>query len=105
MVEPSIRCPQCGTTNPLQAQFCMRCGTALVQRCPTCGRANPSGAQFCLQGGAPLQGTGAAERRAGTVLVADAAGSTPVTTQLDPEPMRALTARFLAAMPGDTTRS
>src|SRR2546426_858823 len=76
MVEPSIRCPQCGTTNPLQAQFCMRCGTALVQRCPTCGRANPSGAQFCLQCGAPLLGTGAAERRVVTVLFADLAGST-----------------------------
>src|SRR2546422_8376752 len=104
MVEPSIRCPQCGTTNPLQAQFCMRCGTALVQRCPTCGRANPSGAQFCLQCGAPLQGTGAAERRVVTVLFADLAGSTRVTRQLDPEPMRALIARFFAAMREEITR-
>ena len=104
MVEPSIRCPQCGTTNPPQAQFCMRCGTALVQRCPTCGRVNPSGAQFCLQCGTPLQGTGAAERRVVTVLFADLAGSTRLTKQLDPEPMRALIARFFAAMREEITR-
>src|SRR3989449_2592052 len=104
MVEPSIRCPQCGTTNPPEAQFCMRCGTALVQRCPTCGRVNPSGAQFCLQCGTPLQGTGAAERRVVTVLFADLAGSTRLTKHLDPEPMRTLIARFFAAMREEITR-
>src|SRR2546425_7258072 len=104
MVEPSLRCPKGGTPSPPQAQFCMRCGTALVQRCPTCGRANPSGAQFCLQCGTPLQGAGAAERRVVTVLFADLADSTRLTKHLDPEPMRALIARFFAAMREEITR-
>src|SRR2546429_6747326 len=97
-------CQNGATTTPPQAQFCMRCGTALVQRCPTCGRVNPAGAQFCLQCGTPLQGTGAAERRVVTVLFADLAGSTRLTKQLDPEPMRALIARFFAAMREEITR-
>src|SRR5437870_13657593 len=71
-VESSTRCPQCGTSNPPQAQFCMQCGTL-------------------------LQGTGAAERRVVTVLFADLVGSTRLTKQLDPEPMRTLIARFFAA--------
>src|SRR2546427_4344416 len=104
MAAPPTRSPQCGTTTPPQAQFCMRCGTALVQRCATCGRVNPSGAQFCLQCGTPLRGTGAAERRVVTVLFADLAGSTRLTKQLDPEPMRALMARFFAAMREEITR-
>src|SRR5438874_823594 len=28
-VESSTRCPQCGTSNPPPAQFCMQCGTPL----------------------------------------------------------------------------
>ncbi len=82
----------------------MRCGTALVQRCSNCGAANPVGAHFCLQCGAPLQGTGAAERRVVTVLFADLAGSTLLAKTMDPEPMRALTARFFAAMGEEIAR-
>src|SRR5437870_11958496 len=78
-VESSTRCPQCGTSNPPQAQFCMQCGTL-------------------------LQGTGAAERRVVTVLFADLVGSTRLTKQLDPEPMRTLITRFFAAMREETAR-
>src|SRR3989442_5984172 len=78
-VESSTRCPQCGTSNPPQAQFCMQCGTL-------------------------LQGTGAAERRVVTVLFADLVGSTRLTKQLDPEPMRTLIARFFAAMREEIAR-
>src|SRR5437667_3350912 len=78
-VESSTRCPQCGTSNPPQAQFCMQCGTL-------------------------LQGTGAAERRVVTVLFADLVGSTQLTKQLDPEPMRTLIARFFAAMREEIAR-
>lgn len=98
MIGTPAPCPQCGTTNPPEAQFCMRCGTALVRPCPNCGATNPSSAHFCLACGAPLVRTGAAERRVVTVLFADLAGSTRLTRQLDPEPMRTLIAGFFAAM-------
>jgi len=48
--------------------------------------------------GTPLVRTGAAERRVVTVLFADLAGSTRLTRELDPEPMRTLIGRFFAAM-------
>jgi len=102
--ESTVPCPQCGAGNPPDAQFCMRCGTALVQRCPSCGAINPAGAHFCLQCGAPLQQTRAAERRVVTVLFADLVGSTLLATGMDPERMRALTARFFSAMGEEIAR-
>src|SRR2546427_2751083 len=78
-VESSTRAPRGATTDPPQAQFCMQCGTL-------------------------LQGTGAAERRVVTVLFADLVGSTRLTKQLDPEPMRTLIARFFAAMREEIAR-
>ena len=57
-----------------------------------------------MQCGTLLQGTGAAERRVVTVLFADLVGSTRLTKQLDPEPMRTLIARFFAAMREEIAR-
>lgn len=96
--EQIIRCPQCGRDNPADAQFCMRCGTALTRACPSCGATNPLGAHFCLECGSPLAGTGLAERRVVSVLFADLVGSTSLTTSLDPEPMHAIIGRYFAAM-------
>ncbi len=103
-VEPSVHCPQCGADNPPQAQFCMRCGSAVVQPCPSCGAPNPSGTQFCLRCGTPLRTASAAERRVVTVLFADLAGSTRLATTLDPEPMRTLIGSFFAAMREEIAR-
>lgn len=47
-------CPNCGTTNPRGARFCIACGQALPLVCPTCGTHNPSVARFCMQCGTPL---------------------------------------------------
>lgn len=99
-----VSCPNCGTANPGDAQFCMRCGTALTKRCPACGAANQLAAHFCLRCGTPLARTGVAERRVVSVLFADLVGSTLLTQKLDPEPMRALIGRYFAAMREEITR-
>ena len=52
-----VSCPSCGTANPADAQFCMRCGTALTQRCLNCGATNALDAHFCLRCGTPLART------------------------------------------------
>lgn len=94
----AIRCPRCGMENPPQAQFCMHCGTPLVQRCPLCGAANPPDAHFCLRCGAPLRGEQVPERRVVSVLFADLVGSTSLVGRLDPETTRRLVGEYFAAM-------
>jgi len=93
-----IRCPRCDTLNPAEAQFCMRCGTPLVQHCAVCGAENPLDAHFCLRCGAPLRGAQAPERRVVSVLFADLVGSTSMTGRLDPEAMRRIIGDYFAAM-------
>ncbi len=90
--------------NPPGAQFCMRCGTALLQQCPVCGALNPRDAHFCLRCGTPLAATLSAERRIVSVLFADLVGSTPLTVRLDPEPMRAIIADYFSAMREEVER-
>src|SRR3990170_1514964 len=97
MIE-TVRCLRCGQENPREAQFCMRCGAALSRTCPACGTENPLEARFCLNCGAPLAPARATERRLLTVLFADLVGSTPLTSSLDPERMRAIMADYFAAM-------
>ncbi|MDQ7849428.1 MAG: adenylate/guanylate cyclase domain-containing protein [Armatimonadota bacterium] len=98
-VDPgTIRCPRCGMENPPQAQFCMHCGSPLVQRCHLCGAPNSLEAHFCLRCGAPLRGEQAPERRVVSVLFADLVGSTSLVGRLDPETMRRLIGEYFAAM-------
>lgn len=52
-----MTCPECQTTNPDNARFCIGCGRALPRICPTCGTANPPTARFCNQCGTPLPGS------------------------------------------------
>lgn len=54
-----MKCPQCGTSNPEEARFCMECGLVLekhAEPCPSCGNINPPQAKFCLECGASLTG-------------------------------------------------
>ena len=76
----------------------MRCGTSLTQRCPNCGATNTLGAQFCFRCGTPLGVAAATERRVLSVLFADLVGSTQLVARIDPEPMRALIGQYFAAM-------
>ncbi|MCI8513563.1 MAG: SPFH domain-containing protein [Lachnospiraceae bacterium] len=47
-------CPNCQTSVPAGARFCMGCGQPLAPVCPNCGEEIPSGARFCMHCGQPL---------------------------------------------------
>lgn len=65
---PSLTCPSCGHENPLDAQFCAQCGTALRDgteqahnhehgaglTCPRCHEVNEPGSRFCYNCGLPF---------------------------------------------------
>src|SRR6202158_4450866 len=108
-----MQCPTCHHENKPAARFCESCGTTLARRCPSCGEELATQARFCAACGtavaAPLprepvqdEHTGAAvaasvpdgERRQLSVLFCDLVGSTALSTQLDPEDYRALTAPY-----------
>ena len=93
-----MRCPNCSKENPPDAQFCMRCGTALTRACPACGATNSLASQFCLRCGSPLGQTTLAERRVLSVLFADLAESTTLSQRFDPERMRVMIGRYFEAM-------
>ncbi len=95
-------CPNCATTNPPEARFCMNCGTALrpgdapartagsVRQGPTdsregfLGRYLPPEMLSKLEA-ARRQGGMAGERRVITMLFCDVKGSTAAAEQVDPE--------------------
>src|SRR5829696_5594874 len=115
------RCTSCGTGNPLDAKFCMQCGTALARTCPSCGTDdNPPQARFCMSCGAALDGSAAAapspasgpapftepplppdERRFVSVLFADLSGYTSIAENLDPEALKGLVERCLRRLGGE----
>ncbi|MGH2404985.1 MAG: adenylate/guanylate cyclase domain-containing protein, partial [bacterium] len=97
-------CPRCGKENPPEAQFCMRCGTALFRACPNCKTNNPLDAQFCLRCGTPLGNAAQVERRVLSVLFADLVASTPLATRLDPEATRVIQGEYFAAMREEVVR-
>ena len=115
--QSSIACPQCQTTNAVDALFCDECGTAFEARCNCCGDSNRHGAKFCKKCGNRLGGTTGVgetakastpiapsdaaadrilasrrylegERKRVTVLFADIRGSTSFIEKLDPEEVR-----------------
>jgi class 3 adenylate cyclase/tetratricopeptide (TPR) repeat protein len=78
---------------------------ALVGVCAGCGHQNPEGARFCNACAAPLEASVAHElRKTVTVLFCDLTGSTALGESLDPEPLRALLARYFARMKGIVDR-
>ncbi|MGQ0549210.1 MAG: tetratricopeptide repeat protein [Armatimonadota bacterium] len=99
-----ITCPRCGKENPPEAQFCMRCGTALFRACPNCKTNNPLDAQFCLRCGTPLGEAVQVERRVLSVLFADLVASTPLAARLDPEETRVIQGEYFGAMREEVVR-
>ena len=55
-------CRQCQTENPMAANFCLNCGSALVAHCENCQVALPTGAKFCLSCGQQVGGATTADR-------------------------------------------
>src|SRR6187402_1043940 len=101
-----MRCPSCGAESKAGNRFCSRCGAPLALTCAACGSLNEPTASFCGQCGVGLvrevrggpfateesPGLGpaplAAERRHLTVMFCDMAGSTTLSSRLDPEDLR-----------------
>src|SRR5690349_20870632 len=114
-----MRCPKCRHENRPQAKFCAGCGAALARSCASCGAELPEGARFCDGCGTavadakpppapPVPAPGSytprhlaekiltsrsaieGERKQVTVLFADVAGFTAMSTRLDPEELHAV---------------
>lgn len=95
-----MKCSSCQIEHPVDALFCMKCGTKLERNCPHCATHLPKEALFCMKCGKNLiaedtpaeksqEKTAAeAERRQLTVMFCDLVGSTPLSAQLDPEDLR-----------------
>lgn len=47
-------CPTCGQENPVQNEFCLKCGSSLTAKCRRCGTENPLAAEFCGKCGIKL---------------------------------------------------
>jgi len=71
-----------------------------VSICTSCGHENREEARFCDECGTPSAGVVAAreQRKTVTVLFCDVTGSTALGERLDPEPLRALLARYFERM-------
>lgn len=98
-----MRCPSCGAETKAANRFCIKCGAPLAPTCAACGALNQPSARFCGQCGmglawivrvSPLapekprhveRSPQVAERRHLTVMFCDMAGSTALSTRLDPE--------------------
>ena len=112
-----MKCPSCQQENPPRLKFCGECGARLTQACPSCGAPRLPGQKFCGECGITLAVESSAvaspgsklpdssrrdprssagstalegERRQLTVMFCDLVGSTALTQELDPEPLREL---------------
>src|ERR1041385_861061 len=122
-----MRCLSCGTDNPADRRFCVRCGKALRFTCAYCGTMADPGARFCGNCGAqsnePLTTKSAralephrytpnhlvekiltsrsaveGERKHVTVLFADVKESMALAEGLDPEEWHQIIDRFFAIL-------
>src|SRR5712691_1215015 len=66
--------------------------------CTRCGEPLPPDARFCPNCGAPVAALSTEERKVVTVMFADLVGSTKLSTRLDPERFRQVTAAFFGAV-------
>ena len=98
-----MSCPSCGAYTKAGNRFCIKCGVPLARTCDACSALNEPSAKFCGQCGMGLAGDvrinalatdrppclepspQVAERRHLTVMFCDMAGSTALSTRLDPE--------------------
>ena len=98
-----MRCSSCAAEIKAGNRFCIRCGAPFAPTCAACGALNEPSARFCGQCGLGLASRvrvsdpatekrpgfepppQAAERRHLTVMFCDMAGSTALSTRVDPE--------------------
>jgi rRNA maturation endonuclease Nob1 len=43
-----MQCPQCQHENPVEANFCLNCGSRLAKVCSQCQQVLPPEANFCM---------------------------------------------------------
>lgn len=110
-----MKCPQCHVDNKAGRKFCAACGQELSLACPQCNFVNDPSDRFCggcgralalplshpAQSAVPEQiatqrGDLHGERRQLTVMFCDLVGSTALSTQLDPEELRAVIQAYRA---------
>ena len=111
-----MQCLKCAAANADDRRFCAACGAPLALACGGCGFQNQPDAKFCGGCGRPLgaapksapatvPGFGepkdtapaAGERRQVTILFADLAGFTELSSALDAEELHGLVSRFFEA--------
>ncbi|MEE9210048.1 MAG: adenylate/guanylate cyclase domain-containing protein, partial [Kiloniellales bacterium] len=111
-----MQCPKCRADNASDRRFCAACGAPLSIACADCGFQNQPDARFCGGCGRPLGSEAgpappaapepppaedttpaAGERRQVTILFADLAGFTELSSALDAEELHDLVSRFFAA--------
>ena len=46
-----MKCPNCQTDNPEEADFCIECGNPIEFHCPKCGANTPRKGKFCMKCG------------------------------------------------------
>ena len=98
-------CPQCQTENQASAKFCRKCGTALSGRVSSStfqvssspqpsAPQTPNPARPLRRGELRTFQSPPGERRQLTVMFCDLVGSTPLSTQLDPEDLRTVVQHY-----------
>lgn len=110
-------CPNCHNENRSNAIFCVECGSKIEQACAACGTDNSMTAKFCWKCGARLSVTSPqnqrsdkprkapdGERRHLTVLFCDLVDSTGISTGLDPEEWRDISAQYRRSAADAVTR-
>ena len=109
-------CGKCGATNKAGRRFCAKCGAPLELTCAACGFVNEAEDEFCGGCGAGLKPAAPAaqpsppiaaqpspvtgERRQVTILFADLAGFTKLSSERDPEEIHRLLSRFFETVDG-----
>jgi len=106
-----MTCPSCGRQNRAERRFCTECGGRLAPACPSCGARIEGPEKFCGECGAQLSERDApasadresnqlpaGERRQLTVMFCDLVGSTPLSSQLDPEELRDVVVQYQRAV-------
>ena len=115
-----MECGKCGADNKAGRRFCAKCGAPLEIICATCDFANEPGDEYCGGCGAALKieappktpvkaepealvapsNSAQGERRQVTILFADLAGFTKLSSERDPEETHRILSRFFEVVDG-----
>jgi class 3 adenylate cyclase/predicted ATPase len=88
--DTAMKCPRCGAASPTDKKFCGDCGAALTQDAGTPVAGGDDRRASVHARSAPSE----AERRPLTLAFCDLAGSTRLSTELDPEDLREVIAAY-----------